>query len=58
MWNPASRRHLRRGVAVALMVAGIALMLLAPSVGPGLAAFGLGLLLELVGIALEHRASR
>ena len=58
MWNPARRRHLRRGVAVALMVTGVALMLLSPSVGPGLAAFGLGLLLELVGIALDHRASR
>jgi hypothetical protein len=45
-------------VAVALMVTGVALMLLSPSVGPGLAAFGLGLLLELVGIALDHRASR
>jgi hypothetical protein len=45
-------------VAVALMVAGCALMLLSPSVSAGLAAFGLGLLLELVGIAIDHRASR
>jgi len=48
-------RRIRRVVAVALLVAGAALLLLSPSVGPGLVAFALGLLLEVVGIALERR---
>lgn len=48
-------RRVRRAIAAVLIVAGGALMLLAPSVGPGLIAFGAGVLLELVGWALERR---
>jgi hypothetical protein len=58
MLNPGSHRRARRVVAVVLMVAGGALMALSPDVGAGLAAFALGLLLELVGLALEHRPPR
>ena len=37
-----------------LIVAGGALMLLSPSVGPGLIAFACGVLLELVGMVVER----
>ncbi len=56
--NPGNHRRARRVVAVVLMVVGGALMALSPDVGAGLAAFALGLLLELVGLALEHRTPR
>jgi hypothetical protein len=49
------RRKLRQGIAAVLVVAGAALMLLSPSVGPGLLAFGCGVVLELVGQVLERR---
>jgi hypothetical protein len=58
MLNPGNHRRARRVVAVVLMVVGGALMALSPDVGAGLAAFALGLLLELVGLALEHRPPR
>jgi Zn-dependent membrane protease YugP len=48
-------RRSRRTVALLLMVAGGLLMLLSTDVGAGLLVFGLGVLLELVGLALEHR---
>lgn len=48
-------RRIRRSLAVALMAAGLLLLMLAPSVGLGLAFFGLGIVLELVGLVLEHR---
>lgn len=48
-------RRVRRAVALVLIVAGGLLMWLSTSVGPGLVAFGLGVLLEVVGLALEHR---
>ena len=48
-------RPLRRGLVLALVVAGGALLLLAPSVHYGLIAFGLGVALELAGIAIERR---
>jgi hypothetical protein len=48
-------RPLRRTIALALMVAGGALMWLSPSVGTGLIAFGFGVLLELLGLVLERR---
>jgi hypothetical protein len=38
------------------MVAGSLLMLLSPSVSVGLMAFGLGVVLELAGLAIERRA--
>jgi hypothetical protein len=41
-----------------LIVVGAALMWLSPSVGPGLIAFGCGVLLEVVGLVLEHRNPR
>jgi hypothetical protein len=46
---------LRRVIAVVLLVAGAALLLLSTEVGAGLLAFGLGIALELTGLALERR---
>ena len=53
-------RHsrLRRAIAVVLLVAGAALLLLSTEVGAGLLAFGLGVALELTGLALERRGRR
>jgi hypothetical protein len=48
-------RNFRRPLALVLIAAGGLLMWLSTSVGPGLVAFGLGVLLEVVGLALEHR---
>ncbi len=48
-------RRLRRFAVAALVVVGAALLLLAPSVHYGLVAFGLGVVLELAGIAIERR---
>ena len=48
-------RNIRRSVAGALIAVGLLLLVLAPSVGMGLAFFALGIVLELVGLALEHR---
>lgn len=45
----------RRVSAVIMVVAGIALMLLAPEIWPGAFLFVLGVVLELVGIALDHK---
>jgi drug/metabolite transporter (DMT)-like permease len=53
------RSHrLRQAVAALLVVMGVALLLLAPSAGPGLVAFALGVLIEAVGLALERRDPR
>lgn len=49
-----NRRNRRIAEAV-LMALGGALLLLAPSVHFGLIAFALGIVLELVGLALERR---
>jgi hypothetical protein len=49
------KRRIRRGLAGALIGAGLLLLALAPSVGVGLAVFALGIALELAGLALEHR---
>lgn len=51
-------RRGRRAVALGLIIAGGLLMWLSTSVGPGLVAFGLGVLLEVVGLALERRGPR
>jgi hypothetical protein len=51
-------RRFRHAVALVLIVAGALLMWLSTSVGPGLVAFGLGVLLEAVGRALERRGPR
>ncbi|HEY0858762.1 MAG TPA: hypothetical protein VGE16_16985 [Albitalea sp.] len=48
-------RTARRSAALVLMVVGVLLMLLSPTVGIGLLVFLIGLLLELVGLALEWR---
>jgi len=51
-------RRLRQAVAAVLVVIGGTLLLLAPSVGPGLLAFAIGVVIEVVGIALERRDHR
>jgi hypothetical protein len=53
-------RHskLRRALALVLVVAGAALLLLSTDVGAGLLTFGLGVALELIGLALERRGRR
>ena len=48
--------HTRRISAVILVVLGAMLMFLAPEAWPGALVLGLGVVLELVGIALEHQA--
>ncbi len=54
----AHTRPLRRLASVVLMLLGGLLMLLSTSVHTGLVVFALGVLLELIGIALERRGSR
>lgn len=48
----------RRASAVIMVALGAILMLLAPEVWPGMLLFVLGIALELVGIALEHKAKK
>jgi hypothetical protein len=48
--------RVRRTSAVIMMVLGAILMFLAPEVWPGALLLALGVVLELVGIALEHKA--
>jgi hypothetical protein len=48
-------RRIRRKVAAVLIGGGLMLLVLAPSAGVGVAVFALGIVLELVGLALEHR---
>lgn len=50
------RRRSRRILAVVLMVLGGVLMYLVPEVWTGLALFVLGVVVELIGIALERKA--
>ena len=45
----------RRVLSIFLMVMGGVLMYLAPEILPGLVLLGLGVVVELVGIALERR---
>lgn len=49
-------KRLRRGVAIALLIAGALMMWLAPRTAVGAVLLALGIVLELVGIGLEHRA--
>jgi hypothetical protein len=49
-------RRLRRPLAAALIVLGALLMFLAPPVWIGAIPLGLGIVLELIGISLEHRS--
>lgn len=48
-------KRVRRGIGLALVVAGGLLMWLAPEAGVGIFLLAAGVLLELVGIALEQR---
>jgi len=48
-------RFLRRVASALLLAGGVSMMLLSTSVRGGLVAFGLGLLLELIGRSLERR---
>ena len=50
-----SKRRSRRVLAIFLVVLGGMLMFLAPEIWAGLAVLALGLLIELAGIALEHK---
>lgn len=48
--------HTRRPIAVIMVALGALLMLLAPEAWPGALLLILGVVLELLGIALEHKA--
>ena len=48
-------RKIRRAIAAILMVLGAILMFLAPEVLQGTLLFALGVALELMGIAVEHK---
>jgi len=48
--------RIRRSSAIVMVVLGALLMLLAPEVWQGALLLALGVVLELVGIALEHQA--
>jgi uncharacterized membrane protein YccC len=48
-------RRLRRTVAATLIVIGAVLLWLAPSSLPGVLAFVVGIVLELLGVVLERR---
>ncbi|HUW29675.1 MAG TPA: hypothetical protein VMV97_13800 [Sulfuriferula sp.] len=50
------KRRSRRVLSLFLVVLGGVLMYLAPEILPGLVLLGLGVVVELVGIALERRA--
>ena len=47
--------HIRRTGAVILIVLGAVMMFLAADIWPGALVFAVGVLIELVGIALEHK---
>jgi hypothetical protein len=49
-------RRSRRVLALSLVVLGGVLMFLAPPIWAGLVMLAVGVLVELAGIALEHRA--
>ena len=51
-----SKRRSRRAVAILLVVLGGVLMALAPEIWAGLVVLALGVVIELAGIALEHKA--
>ena len=48
--------HLRRSTAVILVVLGVVMMFLAADIWPGALIFALGVIIEAIGIALEHQA--
>ena len=49
-------RRTRRVLAICLVVLGGVLMAMAPEIWAGLAVLVLGVIIELAGIALEHKA--
>ena len=49
------KTHIRRPVAVLAMLLGAALIFLTPETWAGILVFGLGALIEVVGIALSHK---
>lgn len=49
------KRRTRRGLAIVLVVLGGVLMALAPEIWAGLLVLALGVVVELAGIALEHK---
>lgn len=51
-----SKRRSRRVLALFLVVLGGVLMALAPEMWAGLAVLGLGVVIELAGLALERKA--
>lgn len=51
-----SKQRSRRVLAMILVVLGGVLMVLAPEIWAGLVVLGLGVAIELAGIALERRA--
>lgn len=51
-------RRIRRTLAAMLIVAGGLLLWLSPSVPLGVASFVLGVVLELIGLAIERREPR
>jgi hypothetical protein len=50
------KQRTRRGLAIGLVILGGALMALAPEIWAGLVVLALGVVVELAGIALEHKA--
>jgi hypothetical protein len=50
------KQRSRRVLAIFLVVLGGVLMVLAPEIWAGLAVLALGVVIELAGIALEHKA--
>ncbi len=48
--------HTRRIIAVGLAILAVILMLVAPESWGGLALLGLAVLIEIIGIAIEHRS--
>ena len=50
------KRRTRRVLAIGLVVLGGLLMALAPEIWAGLVVLALGVVVELAGIALEHKA--
>lgn len=51
-----TNKAVRRGVAIALLIAGGLLMWLAPGTAAGVVLLVLGIVLEAVGIGLEHKS--
>jgi hypothetical protein len=49
------KQRTRRGLAIGLVVLGGVLMALAPEIWAGLVVLVLGVVIELAGIALEHK---